>query len=219
MTETKRIMLVDDHVIFRQSLKMLLETHTDYKVCWDVGDVQSAIEQLQVVKPDLLIVDISLKGVSGLTLTAAVREKCPDIPVLILSMYSENVYAERAFQMGAKGYIMKNAAMEELLTAVKTVMNGRIFASEFVKDQVLLSFSKTSRGNRTKKASDSLTDRELEILHLLGQGRKTRQIASILKVSPKTIDSHCMNIKTKLNLRDSGALMEYAVLWHYGREW
>lgn len=213
----KRIMIVDDHRLVLEGLAQLIERDKELSVAALVENAEDALEIVARDVPDLLIVDISLKGLSGLDLTSRLRESHPSLPVLILSMHKESVYAERALKMGARGYIMKEMAVSDLLMAVRHVLDGKIYLSPQMKEFLVERAVKPSDLNSEARGAGILSARELEVLQLLGQGIKTRQIAKMLDLSPKTVDSHCANIKSKLRLKDVAELNEYAVLWVNGQ--
>jgi DNA-binding NarL/FixJ family response regulator len=205
----KKVVIVDDHPLLRQGIIHLIMEEPDLEVCAGAEDADEALIVIEQHKPDLAIVDISLKGISGLELTERLKERFPDIPVLILSMHKETIYAERALKVGARGYVMKQTVAGDVLKAIREVLAGRIFLSDAMKEVIIEKVGAPHPAN-----AESLTSREIEVLALIGQGIKSRLIAKMLRLSPKTVDSHCANIKAKLNLNDSAELAEYAVLWH-----
>ena len=209
-----QIMIVDDHPLIRQGIKHLIAEENDMMVVAELEDADEALAAIARHRPDLVIVDISLKRVSGLELIGQIKCAYPKLPTLVLSMHKETIYAERALKAGARGYVMKETAATDVLTAIREVLCGKIFLSDAMKDLVLERFTSHQperQGNIS--LAENLTDRELEVLSLIGQGIKTREIAKIMKLSPKTVDSHCANIKSKLNLKNATSLIEYAVLW------
>ena len=177
-------------------------------ICAEAADADEALQVIDQHKPDLAIIDISLKGLSGLDLTERLKERLPLMPVLILSMHKETIYAERALKAGARGYVMKQTVALDVLRAIRDVLAGKIFLSDAMKDVLM-----EKVGAAHAPGTEALTARELEVLTLVGQGIKTRMVAKMMRLSPKTVDSHCANIKAKLNLENSAQLAEYAVLW------
>jgi DNA-binding NarL/FixJ family response regulator len=212
-----RIFLVDDHPIVRQGLAQLINHEQDLMVCGEAENARAAIELLPECKPDFLIVDISLKGgMDGIELIKTIRSRDTDLPVLVLSMHDESLYAERALRAGALGYIMKQEGMEKMITAIRRVLDGRVYVSEEMDSRML---QQVVRGQPNKPASplELLSDRELEIFGLLGQGVGSREIAESLFLSVKTVDSYRANIKEKLKIKNSIQLLQHALQW-VGRE-
>ncbi len=205
----KKILVVDDHPIIRQGFAQLINQEDDLIFIGEAGDAIEALPLIEKLKPDLVIVDISLKGMSGLDLTKNILIDHPKIPILIISMHDESLYAERSLRAGARGYLMKHEATENIVNAIRKVLAGEIYTSDSMKDLLL---QKIVSGQSISDSSpENLTDRELEVLHLIAQGKGTRQIAEVLHLSIKTIESHYANIKNKLNLRRSPELVQYAM--------
>ena len=208
----KKIFIVDDHPIVRKGLAQLINQEGDLTVAGEAGDAKAAIQGIMKIKPDLAIVDISLQGTSGIELTRSILTMYPTIFVLIISMYDESLHVERAFRAGAKGYLTKAEATDHVLNAIHKVLGGDVYVSDQWKDKLARRFISSSQ--KVKNASrEMLTDRELEILQLVGQGYSTQKIADELYVSVKTIESHYANIKNKLDLKNSHELIQYAVKW------
>ncbi len=207
-----RIFIVDDHPILRQGLVKLIDEEKNMHSVGEAGNATEAMKGIEKEKPDLVLVDISLEGTSGLELTKMILAKYPKMLILILSMYDESIYVERVLKAGAKGYLTKREASEHVVSAIHQVLKGEIYVSEKWKNRLVNQMG--SRGKAKKASSDSnLSDRELEILQLIGQGFATRQIASELHVSVKTVESHYANIKNKLGLKNSHELIQHAVKW------
>ncbi len=207
-----RIFLVDDHPIVRQGLSQLINQESDLVMCGHAEDARSAMEAIAVSRPDLMIVDISLEGPDGLDLLKQIRLTDPSLPVLMLSMLDESLYADRALRAGANGYIMKQEATENVLVAVRRILHGEIYLSERMSRRMLAQFA--SHPDAAKRSPmDLLTDRELEVFRLIGQGQGTRQIAEALCLSVKTVESYQAHIKDKLTLKNSRELMQHAVQW------
>lgn len=206
------ILLVDDHPMLRQGLKDILESEADLKVCGEAGTAQEALQRIEELGPDLVIVDISLGGNNGLELTKQIRETHPHVKVMVFSMHDETVYAQRALRAGALAYLMKQEKVETIKAAARRALGGEIFVSERVSKQLLHQIV-NGRGATVSSPVDVLSDRELEVLQLLGEGKSTRQVAEQLYVSVKTIESHRANIKEKLGLRNSAELIQFAVQW------
>lgn len=207
-----KIFIVDDHPIVRQGLTQLINLEDDMAVVGEAADVAEAVQGIAKLKPDLALVDISLKGTSGLELTKNIMTEHPRMSVLIISMYDESLYVERALKAGAKGYIMKQEATDHVAAAIRKVLGGEVYVSDRWRNKLVHKFI---HGNisRDDASPEILSDRELEVLQLIGQGYSTRRIAAELHVSMKTVESHYANIKNKLDLKDSHELIQYAVKW------
>jgi len=210
----RRVLLVEDHPIVRQGLEQMINHEPDLLVCGTAENAERALEQLASVAPDLLLPDISLQGASGLDVLKLAREQRPDLRVLILSMHDERLYAMRALGAGAAGYVMKQEATENVLTAIRRVLEGEVYLSAQMEKKSMQQFV----GRRTLSKGTPLKDlskRELEIFELIGQGQRTRQIAEKLHVSVKTVESHRQHIKEKLHLADGHELVQHAIQWHH----
>ncbi len=208
----RSVFIVDDHPLVRQGLKMLLDMQGDLRVVGEAADTQQALEEIAKTKPDLAIIDIGLKGADGLELTKSLHKRSPRLAVLILSIYDEAIYAERALKAGARGYIMKKEANEELLNAVRRVLAGKVYLSENFSSLLLEKIVGRDTGAKTLLV-ENLTDREMEVLRLVGMGRKNQEMASMLGLSHKTIQVYKEKIKKKLNLKNSSELAHYAINW------
>ncbi len=210
----KRVFVVDDHPLFRDGLGGLVKREADLTVCGEAADAARALAAIERLKPDLLLVDIGLPGRSGLELIKDVRAVRPDTTVLVVSMHDEALYAERVLRAGAHGYIMKQEGPDKMLRAIRHVLEGQIYLSRRMSERLI----ETLAGGAKPGASPGrLTDRELEILELLGQGRDSHDIARQLQVSRKTVDAHRGNIKEKLKLRNHTELISYAARWAEAR--
>ncbi len=208
----KRILVVDDHPIVRQGLALLINREPDMVVCGEAEDAMSAMHVISSARPDVLIVDLSLSGPDGLDLLKNVRTTHPSLPVLILSMHDESIYAERALRAGANGYIMKQVATEKVLVAVRRILGGEIYVSDRIANRMLKHFVTGSVAPGDSTVAD-LSDRELEVFRLIGIGHGTRQIAEELHISVKTVESYQAHIKDKLSLRSSRELVQHAIQW------
>jgi DNA-binding NarL/FixJ family response regulator len=212
MVAKRMVFIVDDHPIVRQGLALLINREPDLGVCGDAEEACSALSRIQELKPALVIVDISLNGPDGLDLLKSIRARDPNLPVLMLSMLDESLYAERALRAGASGYIMKQEATERVLVAIRRILNGEIYVSEQVSNRMLHRFV---GGNQAEPHSPiaELTDRELEVFRLIGEGHGTRQIAEELHISVKTVESYQAHIKMKLSLKNARELVQRAIQW------
>lgn len=214
-TAPRRVFIVDDHAIVREGLSQLINHWGDLVVCGESGDAREAMELVQRLEPDLAIVDISLKDVDGLDLIRQLRARLPQLPILVLSMHSEKLYAERVLRAGARGYIMKEDPKENVLTAIRCVLRGEVYLSSGMHQRLVeqLTRGPVEAGRATVEA---LSDRELEVFRLVGSGRSTGQVARELGLSAKTVQAHRENIKRKLNLESGAELVQHAVQWVEG---
>jgi DNA-binding NarL/FixJ family response regulator len=210
-----RIFLVDDHPIIRRGLASMINQEPDLAVCGEAAGLPGTVDAVRRAKPDLVIIDLVLEASSGLDLIRQLKSQLPALPLLVLSMHPENTYAERVLRAGASGYIMKQEPSETVLAALRCVLKGGLFLSETIKERLLQRL--TENPNHQQRYSiDCLSNREVEILRMIGSGWSTRQIAEKLKGSVKTIDAHRANIKTKLHLRSGAELVQYAIQWNQG---
>ncbi|HEX6997562.1 MAG TPA: response regulator transcription factor [Gammaproteobacteria bacterium] len=213
----RSVFVVDDHPIVRQGLVQLIEQEPDLEVCGEAADVKEARLALARSTPDIVILDLSLRDSDGMELVKDIRSKYEQLPVLVLSMHDEMIYAERLLAAGANGYIMKQAAADQLLVAVRRVLSGGIYVSEKVGASMIERFAVAGRA-QSSDPIDRLSNRELQVLNLIGRGRTTREIADNLNLSVKTIESHRQRIKKKLNLHTSPQLVQFAVNWYAGNQ-
>jgi DNA-binding NarL/FixJ family response regulator len=207
-----KIVIVDDHPIVRQGISQLVNQESDLEICCQAGDMDSALAVMGACHHALAIVDISLAGVSGIELIKALHIKYPELPVLVMSMHDESLYAERALRAGARGYIMKQEATEKILTALRQILGGEIYVSDRMRSTILQRII-DNRGDMNVSPVAGLSDRELEVLRLMGRGYSTGEIASELHRSVKTVEAHRANIKEKLGLKTGVELMRFAVQW------
>ncbi len=207
-----RILIVDDHVIVRQGIAQLVNREPDLDVCQEAGDADSAIAVLRDTPVDLAIVDISLPGTSGIELVKLMRDAQPQLPVLVMSMHDEALYSDRAFRAGAKGYVMKQEATEKLLAAIRKILNGGVYVSDRMQTVMVQRFL-NSGVDETVSFIDNLTDREFEILRMIGQGLTVAEIAEKLGRSAKTVEAHRANLREKLGLKRAAELARFATQW------
>jgi DNA-binding NarL/FixJ family response regulator len=210
--QKNRIFIVDDHPIVRRGLGQLINQEDDLVICGEADNAETALELLKKVKPDLAIVDISLRGIDGIELTKLIKARFDSIPVLVVSMHDESLFAERALKVGARGYIMKQEAIEKMMEAIRKVLRGELYVSERVSANIVKRFV-DGRAEGVSSPEELLSDRELEVFQLIGQGFATRQIADQLHVSVKTVEAYRANIKEKLNLKNATELIKHAVHW------
>src|SRR5688572_2386647 len=207
----QRIFIVDDHPMMRDGLRARISGESDLEVCGEAEDAQPALEQIEKLEPDLVIVDITLRSTSGLDLIKDLKNRVPAVPALVISMHDESLYAERVLRAGGRGYVMKQEGGKKLMEAIRQVLHGQTFVSTKVSARILDAFS----GRRPESSSpvEQLTDREFEVFQLIGQGLSTKEIAAKLHVSAKTVEVHRVNIKQKLNVGTAPELIRFAVRW------
>jgi len=206
-----KVFIVDDHPLVREGLANLINQQNDAAVCGEAEDSTGAISAIQTINPDIVLVDISLKNESGLELVKTLRTQFPELAVIVLSMHDEALYAERALHAGARGYVMKRETTKSVLTAIRRVLEGDIYVS----DRVVNSMAKRMSSRKTAAAEpvERLSDRELEIFRLLGQGRTPSQIAEDLRLSLKTVQAYCARAKEKFGVTSLTELLRAAIRW------
>ena len=190
----KKVFVVDDHPLLRQGLALLINREPDLIVCGEAEEAQAAMHGIAQMRPDILIVDISLNGPDGLDLLKNIRNSYPDLPVLILSMHDESIYAERALRARANGYIMKQEATEKVLVAIRRILNGELYLSDRIANKMLQQYIGGAHPT-VESRWNALSDRELEVFRLIGEGRSTRQFAEKLQLSVKTVETYQAHIK------------------------
>jgi DNA-binding NarL/FixJ family response regulator len=210
--DKSKILIVDDHPIVRQGLAELVNHENDLAVCGQAEDAHQAMKAIKELRPNIAVVDISLRETSGIELIKDINVQYPNLPVLALSMHDESLYAERALRAGAKGYIMKAEATEKVITAIRKILGGEVYVS----DKMAAKMVRKLVGHRTEISTspiERLSDRELEVFNLIGKGYGTRQISERLHLSIKTIETYRAHIKEKLNLANAAELLQYAIQW------
>lgn len=210
-----KVLIVDDHPLMRKGLIMSLEAEPDIQICGQASNAEEALSIAEAEEPDLVIVDISLPGMSGLELIKHMHAIRPNILTLVVSRHDESLYAERAIRAGARGYVMKLEAGKVMMKAVRRVLNGGIYVSEEINERLLMGLA-SGQDTVAQSPFDVLSDRELEVFELTGRGYGTREIAERLHLSVKTVESYRARIKNKLNLSSAAELMQHAVQWVEG---
>ncbi len=208
----KTVLVVDDHPLMRQGLTMLINQQHDMQVCAEAEEAHAAMQAIALHKPDIMILDISLNGPDGIDLLKNIRASNSDLPVLILSMHDEAIYAERALRARANGYIMKQEATETVLVAVRRILNGDVYLSDRMSNKMLQQYIGGAPSLIQSRIA-SLSDRELEVFRLIGDGHGTRKIAEELHLSVKTVETYQAHIKEKLALRSGRELIQHAIQW------
>jgi len=213
--KAKRIIIVDDHPLFRKGLEQLINSTAEgFVICGEAGDAAEGMSKIRQLKPDLVIVDLSLPGASGIELIKNVRAEFQKLPLLILSMHDESLYALRALRAGAQGYVMKQEALENVINAIREVLAGRPYLSPEMSAKLITNFAS---GTNQSNPTDKLSDRELEILELIGKGRDVHEIAKALHISRKTVETHRAHIKKKLNFKNAREVTRFAAQWVEGQ--
>jgi DNA-binding NarL/FixJ family response regulator len=213
MTQKAKVLLVDDHPLVREWLATLINQQSDLQVCGEADSAPKALQLIGAALPEIAVVDISMDGGSGIELIKNIKASHPAVLVVVLSMHDEALYAERALRAGARGYIMKREATKRVLQAIRCVLGGKLYLS----DKMAMMMTEKFVDGRPKTAGsviETLSDRELEVFHLLGRGCTTRQIADELHVSFKTVQAFCARIKDKLKLSGATELLREAMRWH-----
>ena len=208
----RTIFLVDDHPIMRDGISQLINQQADLEVCGQASSAPEALNALNRIEPDMMLVDISLTGMDGIELIKIVKKRKGRLPMLVLSMHAEALYAERAIRAGAKGYVMKHASAETLLAAIRKVLAGKIYLSSAMTEKLLEKATHADlAGNESPVAG--LSDRELEIFKLIGHGLRPQRISEELNLSVKTVETYYSRIKQKLNIKDAAELLQLAIAW------
>jgi DNA-binding NarL/FixJ family response regulator len=207
-----RVFVVDDHPIVRQGLALLIDQEPDLVVCGEAEEAETALAAISAARPDVLLLDISLPGRDGIELLKSIRSTDPALPVLVLSMHDESIYAERALRAGANGYIMKQEATENVLVALRRILRREMYVSDRVASTMLRQLA-SGAGKPSQTPIARLSDRELEVFRLIGEGHGTRRIAEELHLSVKTVESYQAHIKEKLDLQSSRDMVQRAIEW------
>jgi DNA-binding NarL/FixJ family response regulator len=208
----RRIFIIDDHAMFRDGLRRLIDLETDLTVCGDAPDAAAGLNGIRESVPDLVIVDISLDTTSGIDLIKAIKRDYEDMPVLVVSMHSESLYGDRALRAGAMGYVMKSEPATTVVSAIRTVLSGNVHISENMATLVVSKFVK-GEPDQIPSPLETLSDREMEVFRMLGQGKGTREIAQEMNVAVPTISSFKNRIKEKLKFKNSTEMILYALQW------
>ncbi|MEO6847488.1 MAG: response regulator transcription factor [Chthoniobacterales bacterium] len=211
-SEKKKVLIVDDHPVFRHGIQTLLRSESDLIICGEASSAPAALDAMRQLLPDIALLDISLPGTNGIELIKLMKSEQPKLLILILSMHDESLYALRALKAGALGYVMKAEAPTQILTAIRRVLNGDIYVSQKFSERLIFKAIHSIEGGIGLPV-DKLSDRELEVLQLLGRGFGTREIANDLHLSVKTIETHRAHIKEKLGFKDAGEMVRFSIDW------
>ena len=210
---TTRIYIVDDHPLVRQGLSQIINNEADMEICGEAEDAPQAMKGVGPANPDVIIVDISLRGNNGLELIKNLKAIHENIRILVFSMHDESIYAQRALRAGAKAFVMKKESPTKVVEAIRRIITGEIYVSPSVADQVLHQIVNGPNNATSTSPIDRLTDRELEVVQLIGRGLSSREVAESLNLSVKTIESHRAHVKEKLSLRNATELVQFSVQW------
>ena len=208
----RKVLIVDDHPVVRDGLASLINHENDLYVCGETGESRQALKLITELKPDVAIVDITLGDSDGIELTKDIKARHAQLPVIVLSMHDESVYAERALHAGARAYLMKDAVSDRIITAIRTVLSGEIYVSDMMAKKLLRKIA-GNHVNGINAPIDSLTDREFEVFRWIGQGNKTSRIAQRMHLSVKTVETYHARIKEKLDVANAAELLQYAIKW------
>ncbi len=209
---TIRVFIIDDHLILRRGLTVIINQEKGMQVCGEAEDGPSAIQAIEILDPDIVLLDISQRGIDGIDLINRLLKRWPDLPILVLSRHPEMIYAERAIHAGARGYVMQQQSGELLMDAIRRVLDGEIYVSEDIAESILRRrFESGSYGQADQLRI--LSNRELEVFRLIGQGYQPRQIAEQLNLSVKTVETYRTHIRQKLSLGNATDLIQFAIQW------
>jgi DNA-binding NarL/FixJ family response regulator len=208
-----KVLIVDDHPLMREGLNELFAAETDLEVCGEADSAASALKAIELLGPDVVVLDLTLGADDGVSLVGTLRQRWPALPILVLSMHDEAVYGERLLAMGVRGYVMKQEASQVILTAVRKVLTGEHYVSAALAGRL---YARMTRTRDAAQPTDALTQREREVLRQIARGQSTQDIAVALGMSAKTVDSHRRNMREKLGLGSAADLVRYAVQWASG---
>jgi DNA-binding NarL/FixJ family response regulator len=212
VVDKSRIFIVDDHPLVREGLTNLINGQDDLIICGEAKDSAQALDGIMKARPDVALIDISLENESGLELVKQLRSQCPNVALIVLSMHDETLYAERVLRAGARGYVMKHETSKSVLASIRRVLEGGVYVSERIVNRMVRRVS-SARGPVASSPVERLSDRELEIFRLLGQGRSTSQIAEDLNLSLKTVQAYCARAKEKFGVTSLTELLRAAIRW------
>jgi DNA-binding NarL/FixJ family response regulator len=208
----RKVFIVDDHPVVRDGLTALINSESDFYVCGQAAQARQALKAISELKPDVAIVDITLEDSDGIELTKDIKARYPKLPVIVLSMHDESIYAERVLHAGARAYLMKDAVSDKIITAIHTVLGGDIYVSDIMAKKLLRKLA----GNHVDAINTpivNLTDREFEVFRWIGQGNKPSRIAQRMHISVKTVETYIARIREKLDIANSAELLQYAIKW------
>jgi DNA-binding NarL/FixJ family response regulator len=210
-----RVILADDHVLVRHGLRLILEENSNLEIAAEVGDGLELLNVLQKINPDLIVLDVSMPNLRGIEAIPEIRRVRPNAKVLMLTMHKEEDYLYQAISAGANGYLLKEDAEKELFSAIEHIKNGKIYISPGLADQSMQNWARMRRGEDDSQHVESLTVREREILKLIAEGKSNKEIGDLLFISVRTVERHRANMMSKLNIRKTAELVQYALRKHY----
>jgi len=210
--EKRRVLIIDDHPVFRHGISAMINAEPDLVVCGEAGSAPAALDAMRRLQPHIALVDISLPGTNGIELLKSIKAEAPKLPMLVVSMHDESLYALRALRAGALGYVMKAEALDSILTAIRKVLKGEPYLSSKFSERLVFKAIR-SMDEGLGSPVDKLSDRELEVLNLMGRGFGAQDIANELHLSVKTIETHRAHIKEKLGFHDSKEMVRFAIEW------
>lgn len=211
MGEIKKIIIAEDHRLFREGIKALLESNSDFEIVCEAGDGLEAIRCTQEHRADLMILDLSMPKLGGISALKDIKRQFPEVKILVLTIHQSDQYVLETFEAGADGYCLKDASRNELLVAIESVLSGNTYLSPGISEQVIEGYIEGRKKLKTKTTWDTITQREREVLKLLGEGYQNKEIAELLHISVKTVEKHRANIMSKLDLHNVAALTAYAM--------
>ena len=211
MAKTKKIVLAEDHRLLREGLKALLQNEKNFQVVGEAANGLEAIRFVEKHSPDLILLDLSMPKMSGLSVIKEIKSRFPRVRILALTIHESDQYVLEAFQSGADGYCLKDASKDELLVAIESVLNGKTYISPGISEGVMVGYLEGKKTLRTSTAWDNVTQREKDVLKLIAEGYRNKEIADFLNISVKTVEKHRANLMKKLNLRNVSALTAYAI--------
>ena len=215
MVKRYRVILADDHVLVRRGLRRILEENQDLEISGEVGDGLELLSLLNKMNPDMVILDVSMPNLRGIEAIPEIHRVHPDVKVLILTMHSEEEYLYQAISAGADGYLLKEDAEKELFLAIENIRNGRVYISPSLADQSMQNWVRMRRGEDTAYDTQLLTIRQREILKLIAEGKSNKEIGDLLCISVRTVERHRANMMSKLNIKKTAELVQYALRNHY----
>ncbi|MBK8094985.1 MAG: response regulator transcription factor [Verrucomicrobiaceae bacterium] len=216
-TKITKVAVVEDHTFMREGLRVLLSSMEGFSIAWLAGTAAEAAKMLRENEPDVLLVDITLPDRNGLEIIKDVRALYPNVKILVLTMHEERLYVTRALRSGARGYLTKDATHAQYEEAIRRVAAGHLSVSESVSEEIMMNYALGDTGAKAKSGIEALSDRELEVFILLGEGKSTHEVAEALRISPKTVDVHKMNMRSKLGVEDGAAITRLAIQWTESR--
>lgn len=211
MTTSARILIVEDQRIVREGLQAILKSHPGFEVVGEADDGQAAIKMTGILRPDLILMDVSMPGITGIDTAGEIRTRYPDTKIIVLTIHSEREYLVAALEAGASGYVLKDSTTDELVAAMRSVLQGRTYLSPKLQEELIDGFRRRAAGSEGDRTWETLTQRERQVLKLVAEALTNKEIADYLHISVKTVEKHRANLMSKLGLRNAAALTSYAI--------